>query len=112
MLAYGFAVAMSRDRPVAVTRDVGDDLTGYVVARGADEKTAKELNGSRAVLREGKQFSTVWADVRLRSGEVVRVWVNDVDALVVRGKEADSGAEDDGGGARDGGAGSADAAAA
>lgn len=83
-LAYGLAVAMARGSSVAVSLDVGDDFEGKVIARGHDQNEAATLNGGRAEPREGQQFSTVWADVMVR-GERRRVWVNDVDALLVRG---------------------------
>lgn len=84
MLAYGFAVAMARGAVVEVEVDVGEDFAGRVLARGHDDEESRLLNGGRAIMREGRQFSTVWADVDVR-GERRRVWVNDVEHLLVRG---------------------------
>lgn len=81
MIAYGFTMAMSHDRPVDVSMSFGADLSGVTVFR-------KGISEPRLVPDCGRpeaQRSTMFFETRSELGEVRKVFVDEVDGVLVKG---------------------------
>lgn len=85
MIAFGIARAMAEGRRVLFAPTLGADFEADVIRRSHDEAGAATANSVTHEPREGKDFSSVYADVRLDSGAERRVWVNELEGLLLRG---------------------------
>lgn len=82
MLAYGFMQAMTEGRKVDVDMAIEPEpLIGMEVFRKGigDPKEIPDCD------RSGAQQSTMFFEMRSPAGVVRKVWVNEVDGLLVRG---------------------------
>jgi hypothetical protein len=80
-LAYGFARAMADDRRVDVVHVFGEHVEGArVVAKGIAVSSEMPDYG-----RPLEQRSTVFVILELPSGERRKLWIDEVDRLVVKG---------------------------